>query len=74
MTNNDTSAYTAQEGQANLYAGSGNVSSESLGSGLFVWLTVTMLWVLMILAIMALLKYVTEGGSTKGRGRASKSG
>ncbi len=72
---NDT--YTSVSGnneQAALYAGSGATIGDgpSLGGSIFFWLTLTMMWVLMILAILALLKYVTHEGhaSVKGRGRA----
>ncbi len=48
--------------EANLYAGSASdyTDAQSSGSNLFIWITLTMLWVLMILAILALLKYVTS--------------
>lgn len=46
---------------------------EFLGGNLFAWITLTMVWVLMILAIMALLKYVTHEGEPKGRGKAKAS-
>jgi hypothetical protein len=59
MTNNQPVA--SSEMQANLYAGSAAQYSDnqSIGSNIFIWITLTMVWVLMILAILALLKYVT---------------
>ncbi len=58
--------------EANLYAGSAaNYSdSQSAGANVFIWITLTMVWVLMILAILALLKYVTSE-TTPRRGRTS---
>ena len=52
---------------ANLYDG-GVLSYDGTTSGhLFLWITLTMMWVVMILAIMALLKYITQEGSTRKR-------
>ncbi len=59
-------AVEANDITANLYSSGSmhvnNVSSEAVASSghLFIWITLTMVWVLMILAIMALLKYVTH--------------
>lgn len=58
---------------ANLYAGSASAQGDqqATGGNLFIWITLTMLWVLMILAILALVKYVT-GDSGKGGRKPAK--
>lgn len=60
---NNATNQELQGGQlaANLYAGSGaTVDSDMVGAHIFLWLTLTMMWVLMILCILALFKYVTQ--------------
>jgi len=52
--------------QANILGGSEMMGDyQRLPESLFFWITITMVWVLMILAITALAKYVTQDGKKR---------
>jgi len=75
----DPAAVSGEYYPANLYASGPSYDygydghGDAYGGHLFVWITLTMLWVVMILAIMALFKYVThEERRPMAKSRAAK--